>query len=207
MTDKNILPQDLNDLIGSETKDFFVKAKRDVPKRESFRLIVLGSAVFIICFLLLSCVWLPIFQGREISIKMNGVLSVASFDNLGPLILPTIILVIFLIVGIYILIFGFYSMHSKGGYFIGTPTRLLHYRNGRAESIDWSNFSGIVTVKQDNIFLEMKSGQDKWRKNGTHRYVHDVLYICGVPNAFEIGEKCRKNIEKNEIAPSISDIV
>jgi hypothetical protein len=37
-------------------------------------------------------------------------------------------------------------MNKKGGYFVGTQVRLIHYQKGIIRSIDWEQFSGDIEV-------------------------------------------------------------
>jgi hypothetical protein len=64
---------------------------------------------------------------------------------------------------------------KKGGYFVGTPLRLIHYENGNVRSIDWEQFSGNITVKVDEIngdlSLQMRTGKMVSSRNNRRRYV------------------------------------
>jgi len=203
--ENTILPQDLSSTVGSENKDFSVKAKRAQPLKKSFSIILFGTvwtaftSIFVFAFLG------PIFQGKEVHFKSNGVPTVASPDNLGPIVMPAIFIGIFVLVGIGMLSWGIYSIFKKGGYFVGTPTRLVHYQNGNIRSIDWEQFSGDIEVngnaQKGNISLQMRTGKMVSRKNGPDRYVPDVIYISGIPNVFEIEQICRKRIKENDTTP------
>ena len=185
------LPQDLMVTIGSERKDFAVKAKREKPLNESFFLIIIGT------------IWLTITSvfSEEIIFTSNGFPTIADFENLG---LSTLFIVIFLLIGIGMLGFGIYFLFRKGGYFVGTPTRLVNYQKGKIRSIDWKQFTGDIKVSGDaqkgNISLQMRTG----RMSGeySNRYVPDVIHMLGIPNAFEIGQSCRKRIKENTLTPS-----
>jgi hypothetical protein len=52
-----------------------------------------------------------------------------SLENFQPMLVPALIIGIFVLVGIGILSWGFYSFSQKGGYFVGTANRLLRYNN------------------------------------------------------------------------------
>ena len=58
---------------------------------------------------------------------------------------------------------------KKGGYFVGTPTRLVRYQNGNIRSIDWEQFSGDIEVSgrdpKGNISLQMRTGRVVRTKN------------------------------------------
>jgi len=104
---------------------------------------------------------------------------------------------------------GLYSLFSKGVYFIGTPTRLVHCHRDTIRSIDWEQFSGDIEVsgneQKGNITLGMRTGKMVSQKNGPDRYVPDKIYISGVQNIYEIEQICRKRIKENDPTPSVQD--
>ena len=97
-------------------------------------------------------------------------------------------------------------MFRKGGYFVGTPLRLIHYYKGKMRSIDWEQFSGDIEVNGDinkgSISLKMRTGRMVSRKNGPDQYVPDTIYMSKIPNAFEIERICRKRIKENDPTPA-----
>ena len=200
------LPLELSSSVSSENKDFAVKAGRAQPLKKSFSIILFGTvwtaftSVFVFAFLG------PIFQGKEVHFESNGVPTVAGPDNLGPIIMPAIMIGFFVLIGIGMLSWGIYSIFKKGGYFVGTPTRLVHFQNGNIRSIDWEQFSGDIEVsgnaQKGNILLQMRTGGMESRKNGPDRYVPDVIYISEIPYVFEIEQICRKRIKENDPTPT-----
>jgi hypothetical protein len=209
MMDYAYLPADLTKVIGSEKTDFAVKAQRAQPGKVSCFLILFGMAwlaftsIFVIAFLG------PLFVGEEVEFTANGVPTVASPDNLGPILLPAMIIGMFVLVGIAMLGFGIYSLFKKGGYFVGTSTRLIHYQNGSVRSIDWEQFSGDIEVKESaekgNLSLQMRTGRMVSGKSGSERYVPDTIYISGIDNVFEIERICRARIKENDPTPPASE--
>ena len=185
-----VLPRDLNDMIGSERKDFAIKAGRAQPRNKSLAMIVFGlfwtafTSIFVFAFLG------PLFVGKEVHFQSNGVPVVAGPENLGEILMPALIIGLFVIIGIAMIVWGLYSMFREGGYFVGTPLRLIHYHKGNIRSIDWEQFSGDITVNgnvdKGNISLQMRSGKMVSQKNGPDRYVPDVIYMSKIANAFEI---------------------
>lgn len=206
MLDPFYLPDDLNTVIGSEKKEFAVKARRAQPGKVSGSLILFGTiwlaftSIFVVAFLG------PLFVGEEVEFTTNGVPTVAGPGNLGPILVPALIIGVFVLVGIAMLGSGIYTMFKKGGYFVGTPTRLIQYQNGTVRSIDWEQFSGDIEVKgnaeKGNLSLQMRTGRMVSRKNGPDRYVPDTLYISGIASVFEIEQICRKRIKENDPTPS-----
>ncbi len=199
------LPPALTSSLGSESKDFTVKAGRSQPLKKSWSIILFGAfwtaftSIFIVAFLG------PLFAGKEVEFESNGVPMVAGPGNLEPILVPALIIGFFTIIGLAMLGWGFYSMFRKGGYFAGTPLRLIHYHKGTIRSIDWEQFSGDIEVSGDvekgSISLQMRTGRMVSRKNGPDRYVPDVIYMAKIPNAFEIERICRKRIKENDPTP------
>lgn len=202
------LPPELIEFIGSESKDFSVKANRSQPVKSSLFLLLFGAiwlaftSIFVIAFLG------PLFQGKEVFFTTNDVPTVAGPGNLGPIVVPALIIGIFVLVGIGMLSFGLYSLFKKGGYFVGTPQRLINFQKGSFRSIDWEQFSGDITVKgndkKGDITLGMRTGKMVSSKNGPDRYVPDTFYISGIPNVFEIEQICRKRIKENDPTPPVT---
>ncbi len=199
------LPRVLNNSLGAERKDFAVKAGRDKPLKQSIAILIFGAfwtgftSIFVIAFLG------PLFVGKEVHFESNGVPTIAGPDNLEPVLVPALFIGLFVLIGLGMLLWGFYSMFRKGGYFVGTQTRLVHFRKGKMRSIDWEQFSGDTEVDGDinkgSISLRMRSGKTVSRKNGPDRYVPDVIYISKIPNAFEVEKMCRKRIKENDPTP------
>ncbi len=205
MVENTRLPEDLSSIVGSESKDFAIKAGRAQPLKKSFSLILFGTvwtaftSIFVIVFLG------PLFLGKEVHFESNGVPTVASPDNLSPILVPALIIGLFVLVGIGMLSYGIYSMFKKGGYFVGTPLRLVHYHKGNIRSIDWEQFSGDIELsgnrQKGNISLQMRTGKMVSKKNGPDRYVPDVIYISEIPYVFEIEKICRARIKENDPTP------
>jgi len=199
------LPRVLSSSLGSERKDFAVKARRAKPLKQSLSLIIFGTfwtaftSIFVIAFLG------PLFVGKEVHFESNGVPTVAGPDNLEPILVPALIIGLFVIIGLAMMLGGVYSMFRKGGYFVGTPLRLIHYHKGKMRSIDWEQFSGDIEVNGDinkgSIVLQMRTGRMVSKKNGPDRYVPDTIYMSKIPNAFEIERICRKRIKENDPTP------
>jgi hypothetical protein len=195
------LPEELLVNIGTDTKEFAVKGKRLRPIGKSIFRIVFGivwlgfTSIFVVLMLG------PLFKGEEVQMVVNGVTETAGKGNLKPLLFPAIFLGIFVSVGLIVLIPGIISLFKKGGYFVGTPTRLVYYKKGLLQSFDWEQFSGNIELrgnnKNGNLYLELRTGQMVSQKGGS-RYVPDVVYLCGIQGAFEVEQMCRKRIKEND---------
>jgi|WetSurMetagenome_2_1015567.scaffolds.fasta_scaffold00989_6 hypothetical protein len=198
------LPEDLIVAIGSESKDFAVKCRRAQPARKSIATIFFGVIWLAFMNIFVVAFFGPIIKGKEVEFTANGVPVVAGPGNLEPVTVPGLIIGAFVLVGFGILGSGIYLLFKKGGYFAGTTERLVIYKKGKIRSIDWEQFSGDIevngNVRHGTISLQLRTGQMVSGKNGS-RYVPDIIYITGIPNAFEIEQLCRKRIKENDPTP------
>lgn len=207
MIENTRLPANLITIVGSESKDFAMRAGRAQPRKQSYALIIFGAfwtaftSIFVVAFLG------PLFLGNEVHFEANGVPAVASPDNLEPILFPALIIGLFVLIGIGMLSGGIYSLFKKGGIFIGTSTRFIHSYKGKIRSIDWEQFSGDIELSGDthtgSISLHMRTGRMVSRKNDPDRYVSDVIYISKIPYVFEVEKICRRRIKENDPTPAI----
>jgi hypothetical protein len=202
------LPIGLRTVIGSERVDFAVKAIRANPVKMSLFMLIFGiawllfSSIFVIAFLG------PLFVGKEVHFTADDVPQVAGPGNLGPILVPALIIGVFVLVGIGMTAFGIGMLFKKGGYFVGTPTRLISYQGGNIRSIDWEQFTGDIEISgndlKGSIILQMRSGRMVSQKSGSERYVPDTIYITGIPDVFNVERLCRERIKENDPTPVLS---
>lgn len=204
MNNITTLSTDLQSVIGTEKIDFSIISKRNQPLNKSLGTISFGAmwtaftSIFVIAFLG------PLFNGEDVHFEVNGVPTTASLDNFQPLLLPTLIIALFVLIGIGILCSGFYSIFQKGGHFIGTQNRLIRYHKGNITSYDWEQFSGNIELnnKKGDISLQLRTGKMVSKKNEPDRFVPDVVFISGVSDIFEIEKICRNRIKENDPTPT-----
>lgn len=143
-----------------------------------------------------------------VSYHFNGISVLGGFGTAttqsGSKTFPVVFLGIFLLAGIFIFVSGIIALFKSGGYFVGTPLRLVHYQNGNIRSIDWEQFSGEIELRgnaqKGNISLQMRTGRMVSRKGQSDRYVPDVIYITAIPDVFEVEKVCR--IKENDLTPA-----
>lgn len=203
---KNIvLPSELQSAIGSESRDFVVKSEKAYPTKRGLGFVCFGLVWSAIVSTFVTTFLLPLFQGEQVKISFNQQIVVGSLDNIGPIILPTIMLSIFVIAGVLVMCKGVYFLFKKGGYFVGTSKSLLHYLNGTIRSISWEQFSGDIRVtggkKKGNITLQMRTGKMVRGRDRRERYVPETIYISGVSNVFEVEKTCRRRIQEHDPTP------
>ncbi|MBU2996457.1 hypothetical protein KO500_08420 [Cellulophaga baltica] len=206
----NAVPNELKTLIGTEEVDFIVKAKRRKPLSYSILLFVFSTFWLgisgTIGFLFLG----PLFFGEEVHFKENGVAKVATLDNYDSLLMPAAILSFFMLIGIVILISAIVIFFQKGGYFVGTPSRLIQFRKGKATSTDWEQFNGTINTKSKgtsgNITFQLRTGKMRSRKNGPSQYVPSTISISGIDNLYSVEQKCRTRIKENDPTPANTSV-
>ena len=197
------LPEDLQSVVGSEKVEFSVIAKRNQPMKKSFAIVIFGivwtafTSIFVVTFLG------PRFKGNEVDFEVNDLPTTASWDNFQPMIFPTVIIGIFVLIGLGMLSWGFYSIFQKGGIFIGTPNRLIRYYKGNISCYDWEQFSGNmeINIKEGDLSMQLRTGKMVSRKNRSDEFVPDVVYISGTTEILEIEKICRKRIKENDSTP------
>ena len=202
------IPPGLSNMLGSESRDFIVKAQRAYSGKNSWGLVLFGllwtafSSIFVFAF------FGPIFVSEEVHFDLNDVPTTASIDNMEPLLFPGIFIGFFVLIGIALTAFGISRMTKKGGFFVGTPTRLVLYRNGEIRSIDWEQFSGDIRLSGTNnkgtVSLGMRTGRMVSRKNQGSKYVPDVIDMVNIPNAFQVEKVCRQRIKENDPTPAVN---
>jgi len=205
MYKEQIIPAELLRVLGSETRDFMVKAGRAQPLKASLGILFFGivwllfSSIFVVVFLG------PLFVGEEVHFLTNDVPTVAGPGNLGPIIAPALIIGLFEIIGIGMIAWGIVLLTKKGGWFAGTPTRLVSCQGNNIRSIDWEQFSGDIEIsgndQKGNLTLQLRSGRMVSRKNGPDQYVPDTVYISAIPEVYKIEKLCRMRIKENDPTP------
>jgi hypothetical protein len=199
------LPTELASFIGTEKIDFSVFAKRKQPGKQSLSTILFGliwtafTSIFVIGF------FGPLFKGEEVHFSTNGKPVAGSLENFEPMLVPALIIGLFVVVGIGMIIWGFYSFSQKGGYFVGTANRLIHYHKGNIRAFDWEQFSGNmeINLKKGDLALQLRTGKMVSRKNAPAEFVPDVVYISGAPDILEIEKICKRRIKENDPTPAV----
>ena len=190
------LPQGLIISLGTESQDFSVKAGRAQPLKKTISTIF--SGIVFIAFSLYGLVFMPGSGSDGEVLKNLSSLSLSSLLFLGT----------FISVGLFILFIGISMLFKKGGYFVGTPTRLVQFQKGSIKSIDWEQFTGNIELKSNgqsgSLLLELRTGKKVSRKRDKNEYVPDVVYISNIQNVYEVEKICRQRIKENDPTPRAS---
>lgn len=199
------LPTDLKKIIGKEPIDFIIKPKWNYTRKKARTFIIMSLIWNGIVGLFLYVMYAPLLTKGKVHFKSNGVPVVASLDNLKPLLIPSLILSVFLVIGIIMFVWSFINYFQKGSIFVATPTRFIKYRPKQINLYDWGQFTGNSRINLNktngNIEFLLKTGKI-YKNDGNKRFVPDKIEIAGIPNVLEVEEICRKRIKQNAPAPA-----
>lgn len=205
--DTLVLPNELVSSLGSEVKEFAVLAKRTQPLKKSLLAVLTGIFMTAFVSIFVYVFFVPLLKGEEVHFEVNDTPTVASLDNLGPIVVPGLIIGFFVLLSLFTLLISIYQVFQKGGYFVGTPTRLIQFRKQQLRSIDWDQFTGDITVsgneQKGTIALQMRTGHTISKRKGPDRFVPDVIYITDIPNVYAVEQICRKRIKENDPTPAV----
>jgi hypothetical protein len=190
------LPEDLQSVIGNEKIAFAVQSKRNHTQGKIWGSFLFGTLLIALAAFLVFIFFAPLFEGKEVHFKMNGVQTTASWQNFKPLLAPAIVLGLFLLIGIGFLIASVYMLYQKGGIFVITDSRIIKYFKGNIKSHVWEQFSGniVINSRKGNIMLELKTGRMVNRRRTPDRFIPDTVYISGVEDVLAIEKFCSSKI-------------
>ncbi len=204
MTEQITLPEELNIFLGSESREFAVYGRRAGPVRSSVSQLIFGIVWlgFIIIFL---SFFLDSFSLEGIKQIISNINSADEGNPEQSGIVLVIVVIIFVLIGLFTLLAGVFSLMKRGGYFVGTPTRLVRFNRGKMMWDSWDQFNGNIEVRGNNkrgtIILESRTG---YKSAGmSNRYVPNIVYISGVPDVYEIEQICRKRIKEHDPTPVV----
>lgn len=183
------LPLELYNETGSESIDFAVKAGRFQPPRNGMILLLAGIAIASFFAAIIS----PALQSAGNQDENPGISGSVYW------------IIISCSLALILLIFGLVAtgiLSKRSGYYAGTSSRFIHYREKRLRSIDWEQFTGDIevkgTAKRGSIAFKLRTGSFvSGRGFDNRRFVPEVIYFSGIPDVYEIAKICRKRIKEN----------
>ncbi len=204
----NNIPSDLRILIDSEQTDFIIKSSRNYPRKKGLGILLFSLFWNAIISIPVVSFLVPILTGKVVNFTVNDTPTSGSLENWESILAPSLLIGLFAIIGISTFIWSLILLMQKGGYFVGTETRFIKYRNGEITVKDWEQFSGNIKInnksKLGDLELELRTGKMKSRGKGSDKFVPDKIYISGIENVFEIEKKCRIRIKENDPTPKIT---
>jgi len=204
------VPKELKTIIDSEQVDFMIKAGKNLPNRIILKYLFFGFFGLAMLALGLYPVVKEYFKDFVFHFSKESFLEIYSILNINIEKHLLLFLVVFLAADIGFLLYGVYLFFQKGGYFIGTKTRLIKYRNGKIQLTDWEQFTGNIKVEHKGIFgsiaLELRTGKIRDSNSNSvydNRYVPDIIYITKIENVLSIERKCSARIKENDPTPIV----
>jgi hypothetical protein len=201
-----LLPDELLNEIGSETKEFVVKGThlRPVTLNSITQLIIgilwVGGFIWIGFFLLNEFGPADITAAEPPEPVINKSFT-DKFLNDGWAI--GLLYLAFLLPGIWNLRKTLIPLFKSGGIFVGTPQRILNYRNGEIISYGWDEFLLKTKVTgnaiKGNLTLTRTTGyyMNAGRTAGGQKfYIPYIVFMSGIQNVFDIEKICKRRIEE-----------
>ncbi len=202
MKDQSAFTPEIQSILGNEAVDFVVTANRAHSVKRSYLLIVSGFLWFLFMAMFGIAMLLPIVKGENVYFSNEQGSQVANLTHLTPIIIPSICVGILFFIVLVVFCYGLLIYFQKGGMFIGTPTRLITFRNNTIGITMWENFSGDIEIEGDNqkgnLFLGIRSGLLLRARRGAESYVPNVISMYAISGAFDVMDICNKRIKENK---------
>lgn len=173
---KQPILKELQGVIDQEPIDFYVFAKRKMPRIASFLFIFVGI------FLILVSEIGKYFDSSKRDFNI--------FDSVN---------IIFALIGVILLVWGVVSFFLSGGHFVGTPTRLIHYKKGTPKIYPWQDFTGNVDMNPSKRHITFYLHSIRKVEKGANMYmICDVINLFSADNILEIERISRQRITENK---------
>jgi len=200
---KTSLPNGLKTAIGNEETDFIIFSERNQPLSKTIETIFFALVWLILPLIATYLLFKPLFINANASFSLDGILS-KIWDNIGSKGVPALFVLLFLVIGFSILISGVINLFKKGGYYVGTETRLIHYNKNKMEYFDWEQFTGNMQIdfKKNSIVLELRRGKMRKKKNNPDQFIPETVYLSSVKKIMSVERTCRLRIKENDPTPS-----
>ncbi|GET45441.1 hypothetical protein [Capnocytophaga felis] len=189
---RGALPYQLQYVIHDENVEFIIFANRvaswkTVLGNFVMGLIFSGVGVFVLDMETNSFAFSHYFENGK---KANFWELISSY-NLGLLAFG----ILFSLVGVLFFVSVIHLTFSEGGYFVGTPTRLIHYKKGDVKIYMWELFTDEIKVDIDKKYIRLILKIGKYeRKDKTEVFVPDKIEIISAENVSKIEKVARERI-------------
>jgi hypothetical protein len=195
------IPDIVKKEVGNEKIEFFVKAKKEQPTKNSLSVISYGFfSVLVISLIFSGFVW-ELFFKECTTLWIDGIQTKVCLDDLSPLKTLFVYYIVLLTPAIICFILGIFGLFKTGGYYVGTKSKLIRYSWGKIKLYSWESFTNDIEVfgnrNNGNIIFKLKTGvytirNDKKIFSNTKINIGDIIY------AFEIEKYCRNRIIEME---------
>ncbi|ATA89217.1 hypothetical protein CGC58_05460 [Capnocytophaga stomatis] len=187
---KGTIPRSLNYVINGENVEFLSFSQRSATWSNVIISFVMGL-IFSGVGLFVLNIEMDLFallrgEYEEVSIK-----TLLSESRLPVLIIGSL----FSLAGVWVFVSAIFMIFSEGGYFVGTPTRLIHYKKGDVKIYMWELFTDEIKVNIDKNYIRFTLKIGKYeRKDKTEVFVSYKVEIISAENISKIEKVARERI-------------
>lgn len=200
-TEKPIFPRKLHNAIGNETIIFKVDAQRKHPISTSVGYIIFHSLLMMVPLCPLLFFLVPLFRDGKVLYyagKGNNRILVETtwYNFMDNLFIVIFLFGLFFIIALGMLVGAVSSLRKKGGCFIGTERKLIHYNEGEIISYQWNLFRDEMKIdtKRNDLTLHLwKALPDASTKD----FNSEKVFLSGIENVVEVADFCKKQIQES----------
>lgn len=179
------IPNELKKVIGDEPIDFCVFAKKTMSLAGSIASLIFGVVFIAIPLIILYITKDDSFEQKD---EFDWGMVIFCF--------------IFGFAGLLSLIAGIASFFQTGGYFVGTPNKLFHYKNQNIDCYDYAVFVGVssISTAEKSLTYTLKTGETYKERIGDRTVCVFECYkieMVGIQNFLEIDKIIQQRITEN----------
>ncbi|CEN49013.1 conserved hypothetical protein [Capnocytophaga canimorsus] len=188
---KRTIPQTLNYVINGENVEFLSFSQRSATWGNVILSFVMGLIFSVVGVFVLNVEMnLFAFLRGEYGEGTN-IIALLSEGRLPVLVIGSL----FSLVGTWVFVSAFFMIFSKGGYFVGTPTRLIHYKKGDVKIYMWELFTDEIEADIDKNYIRFTLKIGKYeRKDKTEVFAPYKVEIISAENVSKIERVARERI-------------
>ncbi|GIM51351.1 hypothetical protein CAPN004_03810 [Capnocytophaga cynodegmi] len=188
---KRTIPQTLNYVINGENVEFFSFSRRSATWNNVILSFVMGLIFSVVGVFVLNVEMnLFAFLRGEYGEGTN-IIALLSEGRLTVLVIGSL----FSLVGTWVFVSAFFMIFSKGGYFVGTPKRLIHYKKGDVKIYMWELFTDEIKVDIHKSYIRFTLKIGKYeRQDKTEVFVPYKVEVISAENVSKIERVARERI-------------
>ncbi|GIZ15771.1 hypothetical protein [Capnocytophaga catalasegens] len=188
---KGTIPHQLNYIINGENIEFVSFSQRNATWSNTIFSFLMGL-IFIVMgiFVLNFEMGLFAFLRGEYD-QTTNIMELISESRLPVLVIGSL----FSLAGMWVSVSAIFMIFSEGGYFVGTPTRLIHYKKGDVRIYVWELFTDEIKVDIDKKHIRFTLKIGKYERQDKHEvFVPSKIEIVSAENVSKIERVAREQI-------------
>lgn len=188
---KGTIPHQLNYIINGENIEFVSFSQRNATCSNTIfsfvmGLIFIGLGIFVLNF---EMGLFAFFRGEYD--QTTNIMELISESRLPVLVIGSL----FSLAGMWVAVSAIFMIFSEGGYFVGTPTRLIHYKKGDVRIYVWELFTDEIKVDIDKKHIRFTLKIGKYERQDKHEvFVPSKIEIVSAENVSKIERVARERI-------------